>query len=96
MTAIASPPERKSDKIDSPLIWRRVRNVSMASAAAMDVSTAVAMGLSPASTPSATPASETCASVSAMSEYRRTTKNIPMHGATIAIKMPAINACCIN
>src|SRR5437660_6983925 len=50
------------------------------------------MGLRPSRRPRATPASDTWASVSAISEYRRRTRNVPINGARKATMMPASRA----
>ncbi len=53
---------------------------------------AVKMGCVPVSAAMLTPASDTCARVSAMKEYLRITKNMPIVGATSAVMSPAANA----
>ncbi|KJU81372.1 hypothetical protein MBAV_006435 [Candidatus Magnetobacterium bavaricum] len=48
------------------------------------------------SNPSATPTNDTCASVSAIIEYRRMTRYVPISGAITAMTTPAANARRIN
>ena len=68
----------------------------MPMAAMMAVPLAVMTGFTPVMRPRATPTSETWASVSAMSEYLRTTMNVPINGATTAIIRPAKTARCMK
>src|SRR3989344_653203 len=65
------------------------RNFSIPSEAASVVPSAPKMGFQPIRRARAIPANETWASVSAMSEYRRKTKKMPMSGAIRATITPA-------
>ena len=50
----------------------------------------------PRKRPSATPARATCARLSAISESRRGTRNIPMAGQMTAVIAPAMKARCMK
>ena len=62
----------------------------------METNSAVGIAAVPVIKLTATPAKEICASVSAIVEYRLTTKNNPIVGATIATIIPTINARCMK
>jgi len=95
-TAIAKLPERKSAKMESPDSLLFLRNFSIPKAATTDVTTAVNRGGIFKINPMATPSNATWARVSAISEYRRTTKKVPISGAIIAIAVPATKALIIK
>src|SRR6266851_3886825 len=95
-TATAKPPERKTARAASP--WRapRARSRSMPRAPITVTTRAPRTGEAPRSSPTATPARATWASVSAMSERRRGTRNTPISGQMMAVTAPAAKARCMN
>ncbi|GAB4144976.1 MAG: hypothetical protein OHK0017_04050 [Patescibacteria group bacterium] len=90
--ATPKEPDKKTAKTDSPKIFRADFNFSIPIEAEIAVTIAVSNGGKPVIKPRTTPTRDTCDKVSASGEYLLTTRKIPINGAPIAIKVPAINA----
>src|SRR5262245_29177460 len=95
-TATANPPARNTASAASPCSVPRARSASIPTAPARVTASAATSGDTPRSRPRATPASATWASVSAMSDSRRGTRNTPMAGQISAVIAPTATARCMN
>ncbi len=95
-TARAKPPERKTAREASPESAPRVRRRSMPTAPATVTTRAPRSGEIPRKRPRATPARATWARLSAISESRRGTRNMPMAGQMMAVIAPAAKARCMK
>src|SRR5262245_6437407 len=95
-TATANPPARNTASAASPCSAPRARSASIPTAPARVTASAATSGDTPRSRPRATPASATWASVSAMSDSRRGTRNTPMAGQIRAVIAPTAKARCMN